>query len=189
GDAGNIELLGPQGVALDPVDGTVFVVEWEGLRVVFLRPNGEVGTLISDEANAVIAEPLTDPDGIAVGPNRELYISDAYSVLKVNVSSGQIEPEPYLGGVEPGSEGEVLPVMNATDVPLEQASGIAVDQTTGTVYVASRMTHQVWRVEPNRQAFLVAGAGPPRLSGERGGGVQGRGGGPHGGRRWRARGL
>src|SRR5690606_5779686 len=82
--------------------------------------------------------------------------------------SGQIEPEPYLGGVEPGSEGEVLPVMNATDVPLEQASGIAVDQTTGTVYVASRMTHQVWRVEPNRQAFLVAGTGTPGFSGDGG---------------------
>jgi hypothetical protein len=43
--AGDVELLGPQGVALDPTDGTLFVVDWEGLKVLFLRPSGQVGVL------------------------------------------------------------------------------------------------------------------------------------------------
>jgi serine/threonine-protein kinase len=35
-----------------------------------------------------------------------------------------------------------------------------------SLYVASRETHQVWRVEPNGEAYLVAGTGEPGFSGD-----------------------
>ena len=168
GAAGDVELLGPQGIALDPTDNTLFVVDWEGLKVVFLRPSGQVGVLLGDDPSAIISEPLSDPDGLVVGPNRELYVSDANRVLKINVSAGQLEDATYVGGVEPGALSEVLPVMSAKEVPLEQASGLAVDKNTHALFVASRLTHQVWRVETNGEAFLVAGTGSPGFSGDGG---------------------
>ena len=42
GAAGQVELLSPQGIAIDPVDESLFVTDWEGLKVYRQKPTGEV---------------------------------------------------------------------------------------------------------------------------------------------------
>jgi RHS repeat-associated protein len=167
GAAGEVELEAPQGVAIDPADGTLYVVDWRALLVWRLSADGSVDVLLGDDPAAAVQHPLEDPDGLGVGPNHELYVADANKVWKVWPNQGRVEEVPYVGG--DAREGvDTSEVTEASQVPLEQASGLAIDRTTGTLFVSSRKTHQVWRIESSGNASLVAGTGKPGFSGDGG---------------------
>src|SRR5690606_33193162 len=83
GKAGEVVLLRPQGVAVDPQSGTVYVVD-AGTGTIYRLPvGGEPEELISDETTATIQYYLKWPDGIALGAQGELFIADDTQILRL----------------------------------------------------------------------------------------------------------
>src|SRR5690606_7434662 len=81
GEAGEVELASPQGIAIDTLDGGLFLVDFELKKVVKLHEDGAVETLVGPVGSgATIEKDLEGPDGIAVGPDGTAFLAD-YSIV------------------------------------------------------------------------------------------------------------
>jgi len=117
-----------RGVALDPVDGTVYASD-NGLNTVRrFRPTASGW----DELPAIIA--VTRPTGLAVDPRtRELYVieADADRILRFN-------PDGTPDGVFAGGSG-------TADGQLDAPYALTVDPASGDVYVSDYLNDRVQR--------------------------------------------
>ena len=139
--------------------GRISTVDPEGqLRV-------EVGTGIpgaSGDGGPANEAQLGQVTGLALGPSDELYISEAFSVRKVD-ANGTIST--VAGNAfRPGFSGDGGP---AADAQLGGAFGLAVD-SAGNLFIADVGNRRVRRVGTDGVITTVAGSGEPGVGGDGG---------------------
>ncbi len=160
------------------------------IRVTF-SPSGDA-YVVDNEAGAVlkvdttgrmttVAKGLTDPEGIAVDRDGNIYVAEGlgYRVVRISPSGDKTT---VAGNGTPGFLGDGGP---ATQAQLNRPSGVAVD-TNGDLYIADTANHRIRLVsataaaDGTRHISTVAGVGPPDPPGRQcygcGGGSLGDGG-------------
>jgi serine/threonine-protein kinase len=153
-------LLQPQGLAVDR-DGSIVVADAADHRIRRITPNGLIYTIAGDGVAGFSGDGLPagvsrvqTPYGIAIGPNRELYIADLGNG-RVRVVSPDGIIRTFAGG------GEQLPSadpVKPTNAKLSQPRNVAVD-ANGTVYISDFGANRVYRVGGDGLLVTVAGTG------------------------------
>jgi streptogramin lyase len=88
---------------------------------------------------------LNGPKGIAVGPDRCIYVADTenHAIRKIDLSSGQISTIAGRGPEHQGATGDGGPATGAT---MDRPHGICVG-ADGAMYIGDTLTHRVRRVK------------------------------------------
>ncbi len=161
GDAGNLDIFGPQGIAVT-ADGSVVFADFGDDTVKRLSPDGSLDVLVGPATlDPIVTENLTNVDGIALGPSEEIFIVDENRVLRFEGNALTL----FAGGGTGGDDGP------ATDAELIVPSGIAV-APDGSVFIAERgledgtKGHRVRKVLPDGTITTVAGTGVAGFSGD-----------------------
>jgi uncharacterized protein (TIGR03437 family) len=161
-------LLQPQGLAVER-DGSILVADAADHRVRRITPGGIIHTVAGDgiagfrgDGWPATSSRLRTPYGVAVGPNREIYIADlGNGRVRVIAADGTIST--FAGG------GEVVPAdlpVKAVDAKLAQPRNVVVD-AAGIVYISDFGANRVYRVTSDGMLSTVAGA-VEKLSGPAG---------------------
>ena len=87
GEAGDVELVSPQGIAIEPATGDMLVVDAGTLCVYRVSDGGRVELLLADDESATIQWELLYPDGIAIGALGQIYLADFDRVFEITGSS------------------------------------------------------------------------------------------------------
>ncbi|MHB1390599.1 MAG: SMP-30/gluconolactonase/LRE family protein [Thermoleophilia bacterium] len=66
----------PNGIAVDPADGNIYVVDTNNWRLVALTPGGRVRWTVGGQDNGRVSSPFQAPRSVAVGPDGLVYVSD-----------------------------------------------------------------------------------------------------------------
>jgi sugar lactone lactonase YvrE len=123
-------LLQPQGLAVDR-DGTIIVSDAGDNRIRRFLPNGAMWTIAGDGAPR-----LNSPYGIAIGPERQVYVADLRNgcVRRIDRS------------------GVISTVVDSTK--LQEPRNVAVDPS-GILYISDFGANKVYRVEPGGSLTVV----------------------------------
>jgi hypothetical protein len=126
------EGLEPAGVAVDESSGDVYVAS--GNTVVVFKPNGEGGyELLSEWSGAsTLGKEFGELRGVAVDNSKGPAAGDVYVVDASSNAVDIFKPKPP--GPEEANEGTFLSVLKGTK--LEEPNAVAVDASSGKVYVA-----------------------------------------------------
>lgn len=133
--------LGPQNKQLYVADSRNHVVRRIDLESDSESESGSVHIVagepgqpgFSGDGGPATAARLSEPQGVAVGPNGDIYIADTYNhrVRRIQPDSGVIQT--VTGTGVPATSGEGAPARN---FPIDTPRGMAVD-TFGNLFVAS----------------------------------------------------
>lgn len=158
GDAANLTLSSPQGIAVKS-DGTVVVDDYLLNKVVSISPSGALTTLISGDAtdNPVVVSDLDALDNLALGSREELYIVNGSEVYRFEGGALTV----FAGG---GTGDDGGP---ATQAALSRPSGVAA-APDGTVYISERQGNRIRKVLPDGTIHTLAGNGTAGYSGDGG---------------------
>lgn len=144
--ADTVALDVPSGVAVGP-DGSVFISERDGARVRVVTPDGFIRTLagtgvagFSGDGQRATAAQLSDPRGLALGPDGSLYIAD-----QKNNRIRRVTPDGFIQTVVGGGNAELRDGQLPTQIKLDKPDGIAFSQD-GALYVATGST--VYKIAP-----------------------------------------
>lgn len=165
GAAAHVQLMQPQGIVVTS-DGRLIVADIAESKIVEVSPDGTTRILVSGVAsdNPVVELELNHPDGMAIGPNEELYFVDADKVYRFTAGTLDVVAG---GGTDPADG------PDATKALLVVPSGLAVDKA-GNILVSERGSsatsggHRVRRIEPDGSIVTVAGIGSAGFSGDGG---------------------
>ena len=160
-------LSGPEGIAVNPADGTLYVADSGNNRVLrFPRPVGQSGRISPDAvigqldftssvSAAVNASSLNAPAAVAIGPNGDLFVSDSGNnrVLDFPAGAGTGASAVRVFG-QPGMTTAVRPTLVSPQT-LSAPEGITVDQASN-LYVADGGANRVL-IYPNTQNAPPAG--------------------------------
>jgi sugar lactone lactonase YvrE len=148
----------PTGVAVGP-DWTVYAADYANQLIRKISPDGLVTTLAGSgergwRDGAGSAAKFNGPDGIALAPSGDLYVSDADNrrIRKVSPNGTVIT---VAGSGQPGTRDGP-----AATAQFLYPTGVTVDQT-GTVYVADRGGHTIRKITPRGVVSTLAGNGRP----------------------------
>ncbi|MEB3223684.1 MAG: hypothetical protein VKS61_16540 [Candidatus Sericytochromatia bacterium] len=157
-------LAGPVGVAV-AADGTIFVAEESGHRVLRLSPGGLVSTYVgtgspgsADGTGA--AAGLDQPQGLALAPDGTLYVSESgfvtggHRIRKVS-PAGVVTT--LAGGARGWQDGA------GAQARFSNPRGLALGPD-GTLYVADQWNHRIRTVSPNGVVATLAGTGSGGLT-------------------------
>jgi len=168
GPASRARLASPTGVAVDR-QGIVYIADHGNARV--RKVNGKTITTIAGTSSAgfsgdggpATAAQLSQPDGLAVDAQGNVYIADYgnHRVRKVN-PAGVITT--IAGTGKQGFSGDGGP---ATAAQLDFPEGVGVDGR-GNVYIADTGNSRVRRVSASGTMTTIAGTGEVRFSGDGG---------------------
>jgi hypothetical protein len=155
------EGLEPSGVAVDESSGDIYVAS--GAVVAVFQPNGKGGyaRLSEWEGANTPAKEFGELRGVAVDNSKGPSAGDVYVLDGSNNRVDVYKPKPP--GSEEAQEGAYLSALKG--VKLEEPNAIAVDASTGRIYVADSVKGVV-DVYSSSQAFeaKVTGAGSPEGS-------------------------
>ena len=145
-------------------DGTRRSTESLGAGVIntFAGGGWVPGIGVGDGGPATQAE-LGVPEGVAVGPDGRVYISEVVGARVRRVDASGIITT-VAGTGTPGFSGDGGP---ATSAMLSDPHGVAV-APDGTLYIADRSNHRIRRVDANGIITTVAGTGAYGFSGDGG---------------------
>ena len=154
-------LVQPEGIARD-LDGSIVVADAGDHRIRRISPAGTISTLVGDgiagfagdDGPASLARVRT-PYGIAIGPNREVYVADLGNgrVRRISVD-GSIQT--IAGG---GSEiPSAAALINAKNAKLDQPRNLAVT-SDGILYISDFGANRVYRMTPDGMLAVIAGGG------------------------------
>ena len=160
-------LSAPQGIAVNPGDGTLYVADSGNNRVLrFPRPVNQGGRIQPDAAigqldftssvsAAVNASTLNAPAGIAIGPNGDLFIADSGNnrILEFASGAGTGASAVRVFG-QPSMTTAIRPTQVSPQT-LSSPQGLAVDQASN-LYAADTAANRVL-VFPNTQNAPTAG--------------------------------
>jgi uncharacterized protein (TIGR03437 family) len=160
-------LFAPEGVAVNPADGTLYVADSGNNRVLrYRRPVAQSGRIMPDavigqvdfnsSASALVAaNSLNSPGGVAIGPNGDLFVADS-------TNNRILEYAPGVGNGAAAIRVYGQPSMTSAMKPsqlsaqtLSSPQGITVDQGAN-LYVADAGANRVL-IFPNTQNAPVAG--------------------------------
>jgi gluconolactonase len=127
-------------------DGSVYLTEVEAGRVVRVRPDGRID---------VVAETGGGPNGLAVGPDKALYLANNGGALRFSVHNGLNLPGPaprhHVGGslqrIDPATGAVATLYDNCDGRPLLAPNDLAFDRQGGiwfTDFGTSHATHKVF---------------------------------------------
>jgi uncharacterized repeat protein (TIGR03803 family) len=157
GAATNAELSFPLGVAVD-VNGNLFIADTYNNRIRKVDNNGIITTVAGggnagDQGVATNAE-LSDPQGVAVDANGNLFIADTDNSRIRKVDTNWIISTVAGNGTASysGDEG------TATDAVLHGPCGVAVD-FNGNLFIADTDNSRIRKVGANGIITTVAGGG------------------------------
>ena len=155
---------GTNDVAVHP-SGNVYVIDAGNHKVRLIYPNQTVVTVagggstgnISGSADGVGTAALFDfPYGIAIGLAGNLFVTDANSKIRRIFPNSTVVT--LAGG---GSSGNVSGSTNGvgTAALFNLPRGVAVNTTTGGVYVVDRGNRKIRLIYPNSTVITLAGGG------------------------------
>jgi GT2 family glycosyltransferase len=176
GPAIEAQLDTPGGVSIAP-DGDLIVADSHNDRIRRVdRPTGLIITVAGsgengydgDEKPAVEAA-LNTPSAVAAAPNGDIYIADTlnYRVRMIEARTGLIHT--IAGDGTPGDPENVGDGGPATSAHLNMPSDVAVERTTGDVYIADMHHNRIRKVDAKTHIITtVAGTGKWGYSGDDG---------------------
>jgi DNA-binding beta-propeller fold protein YncE len=164
----------PQNVAVS-ARGEVFIADTYNNRVVKVTPQGQV-TAVAGDGKAgysgdgrpgAFAE-LNEPTGVAVDSRGNLYIADSASnvIRRVDARTGIITTvvnSATAGGGTPAAGGETSGAAPAAS-KLNTPYGVAVDSSTGDLYIADTGNSKIAEVTGLAQPGTAAGPVAPAAS-------------------------
>ena len=162
GPATRTQLDAPQGVAVNAA-GDVFIADTVNNRVDEVLPNGHLVAFAGDgkagyrgDGGAAVKAELTSPVGLAVDSAGNVYIADSGNnvIRRVDAKAGTITTVAGDYGTDKANGGRGFSGDGgpATASKLSGPSAVAVDNSTGTLYIAD--TH-------NSKAAAVTGLAQP----------------------------
>ncbi len=135
----------------DDSNDVVEKVTPSGTLSIFAGIPGEQGTSVAGPATST---PLENPRAVAVNAAGDVYIADIY-----NDVVDEVTPSGTLSVIAGDGYGGAPVAGPATHSPLEYPDGLAVDPTTGDLYISDAGEHEIVRVTPSDQLSVVVGDG------------------------------
>ncbi len=112
------------------------------------------GAPVFRDASQPLAAGFSDPFGIAIGPDRTIYVSDAGESNRIRKLATEGAVTTLAGGVEGYADG---PGQSAS---FNSPSGLALD-SKGNLYVADTGNNRIRKITPEGLVSTVAGDGTP----------------------------
>jgi RHS repeat-associated protein len=168
GPATQAALNGPNGIAVGP-DGSLYIADQANRRIRRVGPDGIITTVAggafggsSGDGGPASQAGFNSLQGLSVGPDGSLYITDAAHIRRVG-PDGIITT---VAGTVPGYGGDGGP---ATQANLNSPRGVAV-APDGSFYIVDQTNHRIRRVSQDGIITTVAGIGPgvPSFAGDGG---------------------
>ena len=164
--ATDLGLSSPRGLALG-VDGTLYIADRRAARILAVRANGDVVTLVDHRTCTGPAVCMLRPEGLALAPDGTLLAADGQAGRIFRVVPGAdgggvvsvLAGDP--GGVPPASG------LAAPDARFGEPVGVAVSEA-GDVFVSDWPRHRVWRIARDGTLSPAAGDGRAGTSGDGG---------------------
>jgi sugar lactone lactonase YvrE len=144
----------PKGVAVDPA-GNVYVADENNQRIRKITPTGTVTTLAGSTSGStdgdVSVAKFSDPRGIAIDADGNLYISDSHRVRKITP-----------GGMVSTLAGSTQGITDAdgSAARFNIPTGLVVD-ADGNIYVADDNNERIRKVTPTGTVTTIAGGYVP----------------------------
>lgn len=176
GPAINAQLGWPDGVVVGP-DGSVYISDSTNNRIRKVVPDGIITTVagtasygFSGDGGPATSAQLHYPRGLALDAVGALYVADVSNsrIRKIN-PDGTIRT--VAGNGKPGFSGDGGP---ATEAQLYYPQGVAIDSTTGNLYIADSANYRIRMVTPQGTISTVVGNGQNGFSGDGGSAVNSR---------------
>jgi O-antigen biosynthesis protein len=176
GPATLAQLDTPDGVSIAP-DGDLIVADSRNDRIRRVdRPTGVIITVAGSGENGydgddkpAVEAALNTPSAVAAAPNGDIYIADTlnYRIRMIEANTGLIRT--IAGDGTPGDAEHVGDGGPATSAHLNMPSDVAVEATTGDVYIADMHHNRIRRVDAKTHVITtVAGTGKWAYSGDDG---------------------
>ena len=165
-------LFSPNDVAIDPLNGNIYIADGSTIRMV-TKITGIITTIAGNSTRSGYAgdgglatlATLSSPQGIDVDPNTgDLYIADSrnHAVRMIKRSTGIISTIAGTGGG--GYAGDGGP---ATSAMLKRPKNIAIEAATGNIYIADTYNSAIRMVTKSTGIITtIAGVGVPDYSGD-----------------------
>jgi Domain of unknown function DUF11 len=161
GPATSSQLDDPDGVAVDPRSGNLYIAATDNSEIEQVTPAGILSIVAgtgADQSGSPTPGPATrseldTPLDVAVDPRTgDLYITDTFSSEIVQVTSAGIL------SIGTGSDGPPTPGP-ATNSDLSYPLGVAGNPRTGDFYIADGVNDEIEQVTPAGTLSIVAGTG------------------------------
>jgi sugar lactone lactonase YvrE len=147
--------------------GNLFVVDRGNSQVRRFTIDGPISTVagtgesgFSGDGGAATKAKLSDPMGLAVDRNGNLWIAEVGRVRRIDADG-------IITTVAGGGTKEPADGLSATSVRLRLPHSLAVDDA-GNLYVAEQRRPRVYKVNPKGLITVVAGTGESGFSGDGG---------------------
>ncbi len=149
----------PLGVAVDPTTGNIFVADTTNNEIREITPAGVVTTLAgSGTAGSVdgtgTAAQFDDPSGVAVDPTTgNVFVADTDNNTIREITPAGVVTTFAGSGTAGSADG------TGTAAQFDGPSGVAVDPTTGNVFVADTGNNKIRKITPAGVVTTLAGSG------------------------------
>ena len=172
GPATSAQLYHPAGVAVDSSNGNVFIADYDNSKIRMVNSAGIITTFAGtgiigsggDGGPATSAQ-LNYPTGVAVDSNSgNIFIAEQYNTKIRMVNSAGILTT-FAGTGIFGSGGDGGP---ATSAQLNSPNGVAVDSSSGNIFIADFYNHKIRMVNSAGILTTFAGDGSIGSSGDGG---------------------
>ncbi len=139
----------PVGITAD-ASGNLFVSEWGNDSIRKITPAGVVTNFIAGGSNS----DLNNPSGLAFDASGNLFVADtgSHSIKKIT-PAGIITT--FAGNVN--LAGGWFDSATATDARFDSPQGLAIDSTTGTLYVGDTGNHRLRKITSAGEVTTLIG--------------------------------
>ena len=153
--------MSAQGLAVDRA-GNVYIADYGNHRIRKVTTDGKIATIAgtgiaggSGDGGPAADAQLMDPRGLAIDQQGNLYVADS-GTNRVRMIDRQGNILAFAGTGESGDTGDGDSALMAQ---LSGPTGLAIDQGTGTLYIADTGNHLIRKVGADGKIGTVAGAG------------------------------
>ncbi|MBS1528199.1 MAG: hypothetical protein JST19_21315, partial [Bacteroidetes bacterium] len=166
GPAASAEFYGPQGLAVDG-QGNVFVADFGNNVIRKISTDGTVSTFCGNTTAGAVngtatASEFNGPYGIAFDKSGNLYVADDNNnMIRMINSAGKSTT--VAGVTTPGYANATTNTTTGVFAFFRHPSGVAVDPSTGNIYVADGGNSAIRQVTPAGVVTTIAG-GPGQTS-------------------------